>query len=78
MVTGEFLYLGFWMMALSILEYLGFWIMALSIFCILAHYARIANWRCGKTRIGDEKKSRHQIFVTDVNVIGDVDFSRHQ
>ena len=31
MVTGEFLYLGFWMMALSILEYLSFWIMAINI-----------------------------------------------
>ena len=42
------------------------------------HYARIADWRRGKTSIGDEKNSRHQIFVTDVNVIGDVYYSRHQ
>ena len=45
---------------------------------ILATMPENADWRRGKTCIGDEKNSRHQIFVTDVNHIGDTDFSRHR
>ena len=63
MVTGEFLHLGFWIMALSILEYLGLWIIVLSLeyldlWIMVLSILEGAGWRSKRTSSSSSLRSK--------------------